>query len=233
MIVQNIYKRVRWCYDEEALNAANLDDVSAYDFDNASTDNGLMNHIIKDKIGDALRWICLYAPAEQLSGGGSVEGSINIVVDATGNIPSNGKIALGTNFIRLIRVRCSNWHRAVMGDTLLKEDSEEYLQLMDSYGAEATVDRPQAALIESAEKKVEVWPHASGTYELTKLVMPTPEDLDNLDDDDNVNIPPLLVSSFLYYLAYLTLSAYDDTRAGRMLEIAIQHLAKTNDRQRA
>lgn len=223
--VQHIYERVRWCFDEEALNIANLADVT-------NNDNTLMNNIIKDKIGDALRWICLYAPAEQLSGGGS-SGSddIDIIVDDTGTVPENGRIALGANFIRLIRVRCTDWHRAVMGESLLKEDSDEYLQLMDEYGAMATLDRPQAALIESAEKKVEVWPRA-GSYELTKLVMPSMEDLSNLTDTTPVNIPPLLEAAFIYYLAFLTLSAYADARAPRMLEIARLNLGITEDKQR-
>lgn len=245
MRVQDIYKRVRWCFDEEALNVASLNDVSSYDFDlvenedgtatATSTDNGLMNHIIKDKIGDALRWICLYAPSEQLSGGSDgSDGAIDIVVDDSGSVDSEGMIPLGKNFIRLIRVRCKGWHRAVMGSSLLKEDSDEYLQLSDEYGADATADRPQAALIETAEKKVQVFPHDDGpSYELTKLVMPSNSDLGNLKDTSTVNIPPLLETSFIYYLAFLTLSAYDDSRSQRMLDIAKMSLGKTDDNQRA
>lgn len=230
MTVQEIYRRVRWCFDEEALNVGNLSDVSA-------GDNGLMNNIIKDKIGYALRWICLYAPAEQLSGGGSSgsdDDGIDIVVDDTGDVTEKGRIRLGKDFIRLVRVRCSDWHRAVMGDSLLKEDSDEYLQLMDDNGAEATADRPQAALIEKAEKQVEVWPHQTGAvYELTKLVMPSNASLEALTDTSNVNVPPLLETSFIYYIAFLTLSAYEDSRSARMLEIARMSLGQTEDRQRS
>lgn len=249
MTVADICKRVRWCLDEEALNVSGL--VSAYDFalvENedgtttaTSTDYGLMNNIIKDKIGDALRWICLYAPAEQLSGGGGSSGSdgqkgtsIQIVVDDEGNLSEGNRIPLGKNFIRLIRVRCEGWHRAVMGDSLLREDSDEYLQLMDEYGANATVDRPHAALIEKAEKQVEVWPHQNDDkYELTKLVMPSSTDLGSMDDTSDVGIPTLLEASFIYYLAFLTLSAYADARAARMLEIAKMSLGQTEDRQRS
>lgn len=234
MTVQDIYKRVRLCFDEEALNVAGFDDASSYDFDGMTTDNGLMNHIIKDKIGDALRWIYLYAPAEQLSGGSSSASGVNIVVDDDGFIPEDGRIALGKNFIRLIRIRCTGWHRAVMGRSLLKEDSDEYLQLLDEYGAGASVDRPQAALIESAEKCVEVWPHREeDTYELTKLVMPSNEELMDLEDSSNVNIPPLMETSFIYYLAFLTLSSYEDSRSQRMLDIAKMSLGQTEDAQRA
>lgn len=232
MRVQDIYKRVRWCFDEEAMNASSIADVSS--------DNILMNNIIKDKIGDALRWICLYAPAEQLSGGSNVTDeddgdgkTIHIVVDDSGSVPESGGIPLGENFIRLIRIRCTDWHRAVMGNSLLSEDSDEYLQLSDEHGAMATYDRPQAVLIESAKKKVEVWPHRDGdTYELTKLVMPMSEDFSSITETSKVDIPPLLESSFIYYLAFLTLSAYEDSRSQRMLDIARMNLGHTEDRQR-
>ena len=230
MTVQNIYQAVRWCYDEEAQNVANFANATAGDM-------ALMNNIIKAKLGDALRWVCLYAPAEQLSGGGSGgTGSINIVVDDSGTLAADtdGRIDLGANFIRLIRVRSTGWHRAIMGESLLKEDSEEYLQLMDSYGAQATADRPQAALIETATKAVEIWPHAEDDeWELTKLVMPSTTDLDNATESTDVAIPPLLKTSFLYYLAFLVLSAYQDSRAARMLEIAKMNLGLTDDKQRA
>ena len=229
MTVQEIYEAVRWCYDEEVQN-------DTYFVNASSGDMALMNNIIKAKIGDALRWVCLYAPAEQLSGGGSSgTGNINIIVDeAQQDVPTNGKISLGANFIRLIRVRCSNWHRAVMGDSLFKEDSEDYLQLMDTNGAEATDDRPQAALIETATKSVEVWPHVTGAkYDLTKLVMPSQADLSSITDATDIAVPPLLQTSFLYYLAFLVLSAYGDARAARMLEIAKMNLGLTDDKQRA
>ena len=227
MKVKDIYRRVRWCFDEEALNVSNLAGVTG-------GDNDLMNNIIKDKIGAALRWICLYAPAEQLSGGGDSDGDgIDIVVDDSGSLSEDKRISLGKNFIRLIRVRVEGWHRAIMGESLLKEDSDEYLQLMDENGAYATNDRPQAALIETAEKCVEVWPHQNGdTYELTKLVMPSSEDLSGITENSSIGVPALLEAAFIYYLAFLVLSAYADGRAARMLEIARMSLGQTEDRQR-
>ena len=47
MTVGDIIKAVRWCIDEEAVNAANIADVSAFDYEGgAHTDIGLMNNII-------------------------------------------------------------------------------------------------------------------------------------------------------------------------------------------
>ncbi|MBQ8711543.1 MAG: hypothetical protein IJ551_01775 [Prevotella sp.] len=237
MTVEAIYQAVRLCFDEESRNDAGF--ASASDGDTQS-----MNHIIKGKLGDALRWICLYAPAEQLSGGGSTsDGSVGIIEDASGIVPESGLIPLGPNFIRLIRMRCDNWHRAVMGNSLLREDSDEYLWLRNGDGAEATNDRPQAAIIEKAQKYVEVWPHpttpifgnhyAPVKYTLTKLVMPSVADLSSLADGNDVGVPPLLQTSFIYYVAFLVLSAYGDVRAPRMLEIARQNLGLTDDQQRS
>ena len=75
----DIVKAVRWCIDEEAVDVSSLDGASDFDFDDETSDIGLMNNIIKGKIPAALRWVCLYAPADQLSGvsssGGGGEGS--------------------------------------------------------------------------------------------------------------------------------------------------------------
>ena len=42
--------------------------------------------------------------------------------------------------MRVVRVKGTGWHRAILGDSLIKEDSDEYLQLRDDSGAEATAD---------------------------------------------------------------------------------------------
>ena len=125
MTVENIIKAVRWCIDEEALNVAGIADVSAYDY--GAGDEGLMNNIIKAKIGDALRWICLYAPAELLSNTEtSTTGSIDLIVEETLS-PSNNLLTPTQTLLKVVRVKGSSWHRAILGDSLLKEDSDEYL----------------------------------------------------------------------------------------------------------
>lgn len=222
MSIDSIVDAVRYCIDEEASN-----DTS---FANASNgDNTKMNNIIKSKIGDAFHWLCLHAPAEVLTGNDGVS-TTSIVADVTvassgiTSIPATGTaiggyFAVATDFLRLVRVRGEGWHRAVMNP--LSEDSEEYLQLYDSNGAEATVERPQAALILSATKKIEVYPKpTSVTYTYIK---------DPLAGGTNYSttnplIPSKAQGAFVYYLAFLTLSAYGDSRAPRMLEIAQMNL---------
>ena len=211
MTIGKIIEAVRFCIDEEAQNGSNL----AY-----ANDKTRMDGIIKDKIGDALRWVCLNAPVELLSGTDTYNSSTpvptGIIVDSTGTFTASGttykyiamtgrsngygRIVTGSDFVRLARVRINGWHRAVINP--FAEDSDEYLQLFDNYGATGTVDRPQAAMINKNIKEIEVWP------------------------SNNVALPPNARTSFIYYLAFLLLSAYGDARSTRMLEIAKMSLSR-------
>lgn len=239
MTVDDIIRAVRYSIDEEAVNAASLADASTID-GLAIDDTALMNNIIRNKIGDALRWICLYAPADLL--GGTDSYTINeqdeevpvltgILVDKS-EIPESigtttgGKLTMPADFVKLARIRVTGWHRAVK--ELLSEDSDEYLQLRDDNGATATADRPQAALIEKSVREIEVWPKgtkAEYTYvanlNTDEVIKTKQEGGQNIE---YVAIPPRVKTSFIYYLAFLLLSAYGDSRSERMLSIAQQNL---------
>lgn len=244
MTVDNIIKAVRLCIDEEALNYGDLEGYTdASGFDNTGNDTVLMDNIIKGKIPAALRWVTLYAPAEALSGGtsgGSVTpGStvIDIIAEETPGTTSgssivNELITPAQTLVRVVRVKGSTWHRAILGDSLIKEDSDEYLQLRDTNGAEATADRPQAALVNTKQKKVEVWPYANQTFTLTYIRALTDADLANIVGSTEVNIPASVETSFIYYLAYLLCCAYGDARAKSMFDIATLNLGRTEDKQR-
>ena len=234
MTVGQIIKAVRWCIDEEAMNAAGIADVSAFDFDGGThTDMGLMNNIIRYKIPAALRWVCLYAPAEQLSGAGSGSSSNAIDIIQEDSLSATNNLLTPTQtIIRVIRVKGTGWHRAILGDSLIKEDSEEYLQVHDANGAEATEDRPQAALINTKVKKVEVWP-GTGTFLLTYIKALSSTDIQNLNvDATDIGIPVQVETSFVYYLAFLLLTAYGDARAKSMYDTAVLSLGRSEDKQR-
>ena len=249
MTEADIINAVRWCYDEESLNDAGFSSASA-------GDDSLMNNIIKAKIGDAVRWVCLYAPTELLGGSDETAGTTEqnktgILVDETVTdltvIPEGGaRFTLPEDFIKLARIRvtnssipASNWHRAVKEP--LSEDSEEYLQLFDENGAKATYDRPQAAIIDKAIKEMEVWPCTGVTEQHTvadivyfTYVAETGGNSFDVNIGTELNpvwethypLPPRVKTAFIYYLAFLVLSAYEDSRAARMLEIAKMNIAK-------
>jgi hypothetical protein len=135
------------------------------------------------------------------------------------------------DFVKLARVRVAGWHRAVK--ELLTEDSDEYLQLYDTNGATATVDRPQAVLIEKSTREIEVWPIGSpANYTYVANVDPEEHAFDVTSGEPAVTerhypLPPRVKTSFIYYLAFLLLSAYGDARSEKMLEIAMQNLKVT------
>lgn len=242
MTEANIIRAVRLCYDEEAVNASSLVTGLGY-----ADDNALMDNIIKSKIGDALRWVCLYAPADLLAGtdeeNGGQEVDTGIMVDAelSEQIAADGgvelvegadclKLKMPSNFIRLARVRILGWHKAVK--TPISEDSEEYLQLYDTNGATATDDRPVAALIEKSRKEIELWPSGeeeSYRIEVSFIVSTEGSTFttgSGTSQETHYALPPKARTAFIYYLAFLTLSAYEDSRAARMLEIAKMNLGK-------
>ena len=235
MTVGEIIQAVRWCYDEEQMDGA--------DFHNASSnDNTLMDNIIKSKIGDAVRWICLYSPAELL--GGSDEEDDGEPVDTgiltdyepetvsaitVGTDIRGGSFEVPEDYIKLARVRVEGWHRAVKNP--LSEDSDEYLQLYDDNGAMATADRPQAAIIDKATKQIEVWPWSSDkdvemTYVSAIDDVIQERSVSPSGTEEFVALPPKVKTAFIYYLAFLVLSAYEDSRAARMLDIAKMNIGK-------
>jgi hypothetical protein len=225
MTVSGIIKAVRLCIDEEAANAASLAAASVLD-GSAVEDSSLMDNIIRAKIPDALRWVCLYAPTEMLAAADTTS-SIDIITEEQHTVTSGNTITPQKTLLRLIRVKGNNWHRAVYGDSLISEDSDMYLQLRDTNGAQATVERPQAALLNTKKRQVEVWP-ADDTFTLTYLRTLSDAELQLLSTDaTTVTVPPLTASAFIYYLVFLLLSAYDDTRAERMLTIAQMNLGQS------
>ena len=221
MTVSAICEAVRFCFDEEKQALTGLSGASGDDIN-------CMDNIIESKIGDALRWVCLHAPVEMLSGyDGST--SVNFIADvASGSLTSPEAITIGGNtigvrftapadFLRLVRVRASGWHKAVTNP--ISEDSEEYLQLYDPNGASATKDRPQVALILGATKKIEAYPgDTTAKPDFSYVKDPLVESGKSFAS--GATIPFQAQGAFVYYLAFLTLSAYGDARAPRMLEIA-------------
>ena len=229
MTVEAIIQAVRFCIDEQALNSAEFTDASEYDFDGITTDNGLMNNIIRSKIGDAVRWVCLYAPAELLGGSDEKRGGetvdTGILVDVDDVTPvgitdmDGGTITLPADFIKLARVRVQGWHRAIINP--IAEDSEEYLQLYDPNGAQATADRPQAAIINRHNRLLEVWPSGNASYTYIADVGDNSyTEGEGTETVTHYPLPPKVKTAFIYYLAFLLLSAYNDPRSKQMLEIA-------------
>lgn len=222
MTIDEIIKAVRYCLDEEALNVGNLADVS-------NNDNAYMDNIIKAKIGDALRWCCVNAPADKLYGSdkeGTDTGIIKLYTSTTigaTNLTTDGdigKITLPTNFIKLSRFRASSWHRAVL--RLFEEDSDEYAMMWDDT-QKGTADLPRAGICHTNPVQIHFQPYASGdTFEISYVA----DVSDNITSNTTeVVLPPKIKTSFIYYIAYLVMVAYENvSKATQCYNVAAKNL---------
>ena len=221
MLISEIIKQVRFCIDEEYNNEGLIVDPNQQTSDYMETENTKMDRLIRSKIGDSLKWCALYAPAELLEGSTSTNVSTDYVVTTiSGNDVVAGnpvRVKLPNSFIRLVRVRLPEWQKAVRNP--IEEDSEEYLMLSDDT-AEATTDRPVAALVRKVPMELELYP---GGNNISSVEISFVNDASGVDYSlaTDVNVPTKIRSSFLYYLAYLVMCAYDNpSKAQSMLGIA-------------
>ena len=212
MKVEDIIKQVRWCIDEESNNTSAITDEN---------DDTYMDNIIKSKINDALHWIAITAASSSVfaeSKDTSTESSKISVedYDATKNI---GIITMdeNTEIISISRVRGEEWFKAVIP----VEDTDNEAYMMFDESAMGTADRPQAAIMRENPIKILLQPKP------TKAVVSfvgVPKNVDASKESTDVAIPDKLQNAFIYYLAFLLLSAYNDNKATHMYTIALQQL---------
>nr|MBP7471970.1 hypothetical protein [Prevotella sp.] len=221
MTITEIIRQVRWCVDEEGENGADFSDSPSVD----GKDDMYTDSIIKSKINDALRWVCMYAPSILIVGDSEEESYAKTINTSDGANKYNvvdgvGRCILPSNTFRIIRARVDTWKRSV--SKTIDEDSDDYLELSNDT-AMATVENPKVAIIEKIPKEIECYP-AGSSLELTVVCIPL--DLITPETDNSTNVPlPLKVrTAFLYYIAYLLLTAFDDASAERMYKIAKENL---------
>lgn len=212
MKVEDIIKQVRWCIDEESNNTSAITDEK---------DDTYMDNIIKSKINDALHWIAITAASSSVfaeSKDTSTESSKISVedYDATKNI---GIITMdeNTEIISISRVRGKEWFKAVIP----VEDTDNEAYMMFDESAMGTADRPQAAIMR--ENPIQILLQPKPTKAVVSFVG-VPKNVDASKESTDVAIPDKLQNAFIYYLAFLLLSAYNDNKATHMYTIALQQL---------
>lgn len=212
MKVEDIIKQVRWCIDEESNNTSAITDEK---------DDTYMDNIIKSKINDALHWIAITAASSSVfaeSKNTSTESSKISVkdYDATKNI---GIITMdeNTEIISISRVRGNEWFKAVIP----VEDTDNEAYMMFDESAMGTADRPQAVIMR--ENPIQILLQPKPTKAVVSFVG-VPKSVDASKESIDVAIPDKLQNAFIYYLAFLLLSAYNDNKATHMYMIALQQL---------
>lgn len=222
MTVDEIIKQVRFCIDEESNNTSSLADVID------EKDDSYMDNIIKEKIPDALHWIAVTATSstvlsnskETSEKSDSSTTSTDMEVKAFEGSDTIGIVEMPSNIsvFNINRVRATGWHKAVVP----VEDTSDDALLMFDETAMGTIDRPQAAIMRTTPLKLLVQPKAE-TVTVSYVGVPTGTSKDT-DEKESVDISDKFKSSFIYYLAFLLLSAYDDSKANQMYNIALQML---------
>lgn len=212
MSIEEIIKAVRWCIDEESNNTSEITDEK---------DDLYMDNIIKSKINDALHWIAITAASSPVLSDSKSIGSTSDTIQVS-DFDSNrniGVITMPSNMeiITINRIRGASWYKAV---TPVEDTDDEALMMYDDT-AKGTIDRPQAAIMRENPIKILMQPKTS-TAVITYVGVPKSVSTDVSTTD--VSIPDKLKNAFIYYIAFLLLSAYDDTKASQMYTIALQQL---------
>lgn len=212
MSIEEIIKAVRWCIDEESNNTSEITDEK---------DDLYMDNIIKSKINDALHWIAITAASSPVLSDSKSIGSTSDTIQVS-DFDSNrniGVITMPSNMeiITINRIRGASWYKAV---TPVEDTDDEALMMYDDT-ANGTIDRPQAAIMRENPIKILMQPKTS-TAVITYVGVPKSVSTDVSTTD--VAIPDKLKNAFIYYIAFLLLSAYDDTKASQMYTIALQQL---------
>lgn len=214
MTVAEIITQVRLCIDEESNNTSSISDEK---------DDEYMDHIIKAKINDALHWLAItassspiLAEAKKVTGDTTTTFKVE-TFDEERNIgvitmPSN------TEILNISRVRGKGWQKAAVP----VEDTEDEALMMFDGTAKGTVDRPQAAIMRENPIKLLLQPKPETEVVVSYVGLPTSVSVS--DDTTEVTVSDKLKNAFVYYIAFLLLSAYDDSKANQMYTIALQHL---------
>ena len=213
MKVEDIIKAVRWCIDEESNNTSEITDEK---------DDLYMDNIIKSKINDALHWIAITAASSPvLSNSKKVDATTSSTIKVESFDETRGigaiKMPSDTEVINISRVRGEGWFKAV---TPVEDTDDEALMMFDDT-AKGTADRPLATIMRENPIRILLQPIPD---EAVISFVGVPKNVSITSDTTDVAIPDKLSNAFIYYLAFLLLSAYDDTKANQMYTIALQQL---------
>lgn len=213
MKIEDIIKQVRWCIDEESNNTSEITDKK---------DDTYMDNIIKSKINDALHWIAITAASSPvLADSKKVDATTTSTVKVEEYDTEKGigiiTMPSDTEIINISRVRGKGWFKAVVP---VEDTADEALMMFDE-SAMGTADRPQATIIRENPIRILLQPKPE---EAVISFVGVPKNVSISSSDTDVAIPNKLSNAFIYYLAFLLLSAYNDNKATHMYTIALQQL---------
>lgn len=214
MTISEIINKVKWCIDHETHEDAKLAD---------NGEDSYMDNIIRAKINDARRWLAV-ATSQSVTLSSSPSSSSSSSVTTLTITPYDGfsgiaiiTIPKSLSTVPISRVRLSSWHKSA---TPIPDTSDDALLMFDET-AKGTAGRPLATVMQGSPTRILVQPYTStDTVEIVYIGISS--DIDTSSDDSTVEVPTIHESAFIYYIAYLLLTAYQDPRAQAMFAIAVQ-----------
>lgn len=212
MTISEIINKVKWCIDHETHEDAKLAD---------NGEDSYMDNIIRAKINDARRWLAV-ATSQSVTLSSSPSSSSSVTTLTITPYDGFSGIAIITipeslSTVPISRVRLSSWHKSA---TPIPDTSDDALLMFDET-AKGTADRPLATVMQGSPTRILVQPYTStDTAEIVYIGISS--DIDTSSDDSTVEVPTIHESAFIYYIAYLLLTAYQDPRAQAMFAIAVQ-----------
>lgn len=214
MTISEIINKVKWCIDHETHEDAKLAD---------NGEDSYMDNIIRAKINDARRWLAVAtSQSTTLSSSPSSSSSTSVTtltITPYSGFPDIAIITIPTSLstVTLTRVRLSSWYKAAIP---ILDTSDDAMLMFDDT-AKGTVNRPLATVMQGSPTRILVQPYTStDTAEIVYIGISS--DIDTSSDDSTVEVPTIHESAFIYYIAYLLLTAYQAPRAQAMLAIAVQ-----------
>lgn len=214
MTISEIINKVKWCIDHETHEDAKLAD---------NGEDTYMDNIIRAKINDARRWLAV-ATSQSVTLSSSPSSLSSSSVTTLTITPYDGfpDIAIITipsalSTVTLSRVRLSSWHKSAIP---ILDTSDDAMLMFDDT-AKGTLNRPLATVMQGSPTQILVQPYTS-TDTAVIVYIGISSDIDTSSDDSTVDIPTIHESAFIYYIAYLLLTAYQDPRAQAMFAIAVQ-----------
>lgn len=227
MTHEEIIEAVRHCIDCETDNTSDLAVIK---------DDIYMDSIILAKIPDAQHWIAMTASqSPYLSADSKAEAATSTVTLDSLSVQQFTDVAeatdvgvvtlpIGIEAYNVCWVRCSGWHKAA---TPSEDTSDSALTMFDET-AKGTKERPQAVIMRTSPLKILIQPYLGGDSEVSLSFVGINS---AQDEGGGVSIPQKLRSAFIYYIAYLLLSAYGDNRAQVMYNIAVQQLGASTSQK--
>lgn len=209
MTISEIINKVKWCIDHETHEDAKLAD---------NGEDSYMDNIIRAKINDARRWLAVVSgQCESLS---SEKQELTVQqYDGVENFNDVGLVTLlsGISPTSISRVRMNGWHKAAIP----VDDTDNDASIMFDETARGNVERPLATVLQGTPIRILIQPFSKGeNVELSYIGVGS--DIDTESDENDVSIASTLQAAFIYYIAYLLLTAYQDARAQSMLAVAMQ-----------